>query len=105
MEDTTLWGIPVRKYVAKPESIQNTEENKCFCPQGKDEQGNDIFKCPINGLFEITPCLKAPILVSYPHFLMADPVLYKYVSGLKPDPKLHTSFAYIEPVSLKIPTV
>lgn len=93
-----MHGIPVKKYVSKPESIQISDENKCFCPQGKDENGNDIFKCPINGLIDITPCLRAPILVSFPHFLMADPILLKFVSGLNPDEKLHSSYAYIEPV-------
>lgn len=84
--------------MSAPESIQNNDENICFCPQGKDAKGNDKFKCPINGLLDVTPCLKAPIYISYPHFLYADRILLKYVTGLEPKEDIHASYAYLEPV-------
>lgn len=98
-EETTYRGIHVYKYVSKKESIENNEENECFCPVSKDDDGHDIYECPTNGLINIMPCVQAPILVSYPHFYLADRSLLDYVRGIKPDPELHGSFAYFEPVS------
>ncbi|KAH9258385.1 hypothetical protein BASA81_003434 [Batrachochytrium salamandrivorans] len=43
--------------------------------------------------------LGAPIFVSLPHFLDADPALLEGVTGLQPDPLLHEMFLDIEPTT------
>lgn len=90
--------MKVYKYVTKKESIENSPDNNCFCPVSTDEEGNEFFDCPTSGLINIMPCVQAPILVSYPHFYLGDESLLNYVIGVKPDPELHASFVYFEPV-------
>lgn len=92
----------VYKYVSKKESIENSPENECFCPITQDDKGKDIYNCPINGLVNILPCVQAPLLISFPHFLMGDKSLLDYPIGLDPNPEKHASFAYFEPVSFKL---
>lgn len=79
-----------------------SEENNCFCPILTDDDGKQHYDCPKSGLINIMPCVKAPILVSYPHFLLADKSLLDYAIGIKPDPELHSTFAYFEPVCLML---
>lgn len=40
-----------------------------------------------------------PIALSYPHFYKSHPSLLEAVNGLKPDPKKHESYFYIQPKS------
>ncbi|KAF5295594.1 hypothetical protein FQR65_LT10397 [Abscondita terminalis] len=92
-------GIPTWKYGNKKESIANTSDNQCFCPLAKDEQYNDVVKCPTSGLIDITYCVKGPILASNPHFYLGEASLLKYAQGLNPKKELHENFMYIEPVT------
>lgn len=46
--------------------------------------------------------LGAPVFLSYPHFLQADPALLNSVEGLKPDVEKHQTFFKIQNVSLRI---
>lgn len=96
--ETTLKGFAVKKFISTPDSIEDNDQNRCFCPKGKDDNDNDVYKCPPSGLAYITPCLKAPIMISYPHFLMADKNLLKYAKGLNPNIEDHASNGFIEPV-------
>ena len=88
-------GIKAYKYSSQPESIGRTQENLCFCPES-EENGHD---CPLNGLVDLTPCVRGPAYLSYPHFYLADKSLLTYVSGLNPRKELHESTMIIEPVS------
>lgn len=40
----------------------------------------------------------APAIVSFPHFLYADPIYLSKVEGMKPDPELHKFIIDLEPV-------
>ncbi|XP_030753004.1 lysosome membrane protein 2-like [Sitophilus oryzae] len=64
--------------------------NKCFCP------GNEY--CPPKGLQNISPCqYDAPVYLSFPHFLDADPSLINEVEGLNPVRQKHQSYFRIQP--------
>lgn len=47
---------------------------------------------------DVNPCLKAPMYVSMPHFLDADPALLQNVKGLNPDVNEHGIEIDYEPV-------
>lgn len=50
------------------------------------------------GVFSLAPCkFNAPIYMSMPHFLDADPYFLAQVGGLKPDPAEHEFYADLEP--------
>ncbi|KAK4887001.1 hypothetical protein RN001_003272 [Aquatica leii] len=98
-KDVVLEGIPTWKYGNKPESIAKSKENECFCPLVKDEDYNDVPKCPKSGLVDITLCVKGPILVSNPHFYLGDPSLLEYAQGINPKKELHENYMYIEPTT------
>ncbi|CAG2113930.1 unnamed protein product, partial [Medioppia subpectinata] len=51
-----------------------------------------------SGVFDLSVCyFGAPVFISNPHFLKADPYFLTTVSGLTPDPTLHQSYLDIEP--------
>lgn len=51
-----------------------------------------------NGVFTLAPCkFNAPIYLSMPHFLDADPFFANQVDGLKPDAEKHDFYLDIEP--------
>lgn len=51
-----------------------------------------------NGVFTLAPCkFNAPIYLSMPHFLDADPYFSKHVHGLEPDPNRHEFYLDLEP--------
>lgn len=55
--------------------------------------------CSLNGVQNLEPCQNAPVIVSFPHFYLADQVLRDYVAeGLNPKKGNHETFVEIEPV-------
>ncbi|XP_030749243.1 scavenger receptor class B member 1-like [Sitophilus oryzae] len=86
-------GIPADLYTPPEdvfEDVRQNPENKCFCP------GNEY--CPPKGLQNISPCqYDAPVYLSFPHFLDADPSLINEVEGLNPVRQKHQSYFRIQP--------
>ncbi|CAL8136438.1 unnamed protein product [Orchesella dallaii] len=72
-----------------------SEENRCFCSYVEDEPE----RCIKRGALDLGPCREgAPIAISAPHFLDADPQ-YVADSGLVPDRTKHKTFIEIEPTT------
>lgn len=72
------------------ETVDVNPDNKCYC------EGNEF--CPPKGLQNISPCqFDAPVYVSFPHFLNADPSLSQPFEGLSPDKEKHESYFKIQP--------
>lgn len=92
-------GLNTFRYSAPPDMFHSTKSNECFCPMVMNDEDEDVPNCPKSGLFDLTPCLKAVLYISTPHFLYSDPDLIKYPVGLKPDEGKHGTFMEIEPVS------
>lgn len=81
-------GIDVHVFELK---FENLVANKtCYCREGE---------CPLKGTMNIFPCVKAPVVVSHPHFLYGDPSLLANVaSGLNPIERLHEFVFNVEVV-------
>lgn len=82
-------------YSGTKETVDNgtlVKEVKCYCK-------ND--DCPPSGVFDIGQCQNgAPLFVSHPHFITADPYYRDSIEGMNPNPSKHTSYMAIEPVSI-----
>lgn len=99
-KETEEFGMRALKYsnTAGPLNY-DSGEMRCFCPFFEDEDGEEQQVCPMNGLADVTPCMKAPVLLSFPHFYLGDPKLLDYVTGLNPQKDIHEIYAHLEPVS------
>lgn len=85
-------GLKVKRFVAGPlafDSGQKFRENSCFAA-GKElpEGGSDLGPCKQG----------APLVLSFPHFLYADPAYLADVDGLHPDVDKHQFFFNSEPI-------
>ncbi|XP_070618217.1 scavenger receptor class B member 1 isoform X2 [Erythrolamprus reginae] len=84
-------GIPVYRYTAPKTLFANGTvypPNEGFCP------------CRQSGIQNISSCkLNAPIFISQPHFLNADPALLDMVDGLHPNEEDHDLFVDIHPLT------
>ncbi|KAF9794086.1 hypothetical protein SFRURICE_013551 [Spodoptera frugiperda] len=87
-------GLKGYKYTFPENMLDNgkyIKENECFCRHGK---------CLPAGLIDVTDCYYGfPIALSYPHFWKGDEILSSKVEGLSPNPELHETAFWIEPVS------
>lgn len=71
--------------------IEKNPDNMCFCPAGPP--------CAPNGLFNVSLCqYDSPILLSFPHFYLADQSLRIAVDGISPPQKeKHQFFIDVQP--------
>ncbi|XP_066991111.1 scavenger receptor class B member 1 [Anabrus simplex] len=94
-EHTTVYDdIPTLRF-HQPRNVfdhpDKNPENACYCHP-------HLESCPPSGVFNASPCaFNAPIMVSFPHFYLGDPILLEAVDGLKPDPELHDSYVDMHP--------
>lgn len=89
--------LNVYRYASTKNALSHDGPNRCFCEDIGDGEG----ECPAEGTLDLEPCLRAPVLMSNPHFYLGDVGLLDYVGGLKPDQHRHESYLVIEPVSLE----
>uniref|UniRef100_A0A2K5R784 Scavenger receptor class B member 1 n=2 Tax=Cebus imitator TaxID=2715852 RepID=A0A2K5R784_CEBIM len=84
-------GIPTYRFVAPKTLFANGSTyppNEGFCP------------CRESGIQNVSTCrFSAPLFLSHPHFLYADPVLAEAVTGLHPNQEAHSLFLDIHPVT------
>ncbi|XP_077015685.1 scavenger receptor class B member 1 isoform X2 [Tamandua tetradactyla] len=84
-------GIPTYRFVAPNTLFANGSvypPNEGFCP------------CVESGVQNVSTCrFNAPLFLSHPHFLNADPVLAEAVLGIRPDPEEHALFLDLHPVT------
>ena len=84
-------GIPAIKFQLEEDIFANgtvCPDNTCF--------GNNLR----TGVQNVTQCkVKSPAFVSRPHFHLADPYYAEQLQyGVHPDPELHESSFWLEPV-------
>ncbi|XP_044258619.1 sensory neuron membrane protein 2-like [Tribolium madens] len=97
----TVKGIQGYKYVVTNDSFNAPRENTdnyCYCVNRSRTLEGD-FGCLQDGLLDMTNCVGAPVLLSFPHLLYGDKKYLASVDGLHPDPKLHETFVILEPTS------
>uniref|UniRef100_A0A1B6MBF3 Scavenger receptor class B member 1 n=1 Tax=Graphocephala atropunctata TaxID=36148 RepID=A0A1B6MBF3_9HEMI len=76
-----LNNIPGVQYQATQSMFSNKET--CYCPNKT---------CPASGVRDISACKHAPLFISLPHFLHADPSYMEAVRGLQPNASKHSFF-------------
>uniref|UniRef100_A0A224XN62 Scavenger receptor class B member 1 n=2 Tax=Triatominae TaxID=70999 RepID=A0A224XN62_9HEMI len=71
--------------------LEKNPENECYCPSGPP--------CAPNGLFNVSLCqYDSPVMLSFPHFYLADPKLREAVEGIsEPDPEKHGFWLDVQP--------
>ncbi|KAJ9598393.1 hypothetical protein L9F63_010915 [Diploptera punctata] len=93
VDDREVEGIPSYRYVGTKMLLDSGEldpENWCFC-------GGE---CLPPGVLNISSCARgAPVFISYPHFLHADPYYLKQVRGLDPSEEKHQFHIIVEPTT------
>ncbi|KAL3270736.1 hypothetical protein HHI36_021261 [Cryptolaemus montrouzieri] len=73
-------------------SVEENPENDCFCPHGPP--------CTPSGFFNVSMCqYDSPVLLSFPHFYLADDKYRTAVDGISPaDPEKHMFFLDVQPL-------
>ncbi|XP_022240630.1 protein croquemort-like [Limulus polyphemus] len=93
-EETQVKQVKAYRYLAEKTMLDNGEEdrdNRCFCL-------SDATRCLPRGGLNVSSCqFNAPAVVTYPHFLYADPAYATTVDGMKADPEKHQMFVDIQP--------
>ncbi|XP_058792828.1 sensory neuron membrane protein 1-like isoform X2 [Phymastichus coffea] len=74
-------GIKTLRYTTDLGTDPDNPLHKCYCKAPDD--------CLKKGVYDAYKCVGAPIVVSNPHFYLADPEYLTMVDGLKPDKELH----------------
>ncbi|KAI4471425.1 scavenger receptor class b type-1 sr-b1 [Holotrichia oblita] len=96
--ETSFKGIPGVKAIMGPENLENSGENSCYCiNKTRNLAGN--HDCFPKGFCDMGNCLKAPVVISFPHMLWADTRYTDTVKGLEPSEEKHTSFLAVEPTT------
>ncbi|KAL1117907.1 hypothetical protein AAG570_004220, partial [Ranatra chinensis] len=73
--------------------IDKNPDNDCFCPSGPP--------CAPHGLMNVSLCqYDSPVMLSFPHFYLADPKLREAVEGIsEPDPEKHSFWLDVQPTT------
>ncbi|XP_066255655.1 scavenger receptor class B member 1 isoform X1 [Euwallacea similis] len=73
-------------------SVEENQDNMCFCPQGPP--------CAPSGFFNVSLCqYDSPILLSFPHFYLANDSYRTAVEGISPpDEQKHKFFIDVQPL-------
>lgn len=95
-EEKIMNGMRSYRYKAPYGSFSSPEtfpENKFYC------ELKSVSEKQPDGVLDVSSCIDGnpPIFISHPHFMEGDQELFKHFEGLKPEPRLHESFANIHP--------
>ncbi|XP_018567458.1 scavenger receptor class B member 1 isoform X2 [Anoplophora glabripennis] len=73
-------------------SVEENPDNACFCPQGPP--------CAPSGFFNVSLCqYDSPILLSFPHFYLANDSYRTAFEGISPpDPEKHNFYIDVQPI-------
>lgn len=88
-------GVPAYRF-SPPEDVfasyEDKAENMCFCPHGPP--------CAPAGFFNVSLCqLDSPVLLSFPHFYLANDSYRTAVEGISPpDPEKHALYLDVQPL-------
>ncbi|XP_034946984.1 sensory neuron membrane protein 1-like [Chelonus insularis] len=88
---TKIKGIKTNRYSADLGDMSSDPEIKCLCPAPD--------KCLKKGLFDLYPCIKAPIIATLPHFYLTAEEYLTQVDGLNPMEEKHQIFLDFEPIT------
>ncbi|XP_060746394.1 lysosome membrane protein 2 [Tachysurus vachellii] len=96
-KEVTVKGIPAYRYTpprAVLASGKNNPENEGFCLE------TDKEKCLDDGVLNVAVCRKgAPVIVSFPHFYLADEKYVEDIEGVSPVHEHHQTFLDLNPTT------
>jgi len=111
-------GLIVKRFVLDENTFKNVIDyppNSCYSSSkeqttslsnlpSKSPNSKSIssFKSTIlpSGIFDLSKCKwGAPVFISKPHFLDADPFYFNSIKGLKPNSSLHSFYIDVEPIT------
>lgn len=117
-EDVDVAGTTALRFTLQQESVNvNRTDNFCACKELAEKWDTDCYKttqdsaelditdCGVtschDGLKDVSGCMLSPVIMSAPHFHLAENQLNNFdpASGLTPDPSLHGTYLDIEPVT------
>ncbi|KAI4471424.1 scavenger receptor class b type-1 sr-b1 [Holotrichia oblita] len=98
IEEINFKGIPGVKAIMGPDNMENSGESSCYCINKTRNLAGD-HDCFPKGFCDMGNCLKAPIIISFPHMLWADAIYRDTVKGLEPSEEKHVSFVALEPTT------
>ncbi|GFS42665.1 scavenger receptor class B member 1 [Nephila pilipes] len=91
--DETHFGIRAKRFKPGDDVFANGSDNpanSCF----------DLVDGRPSGVLDVRPCqFGAPVLLSFPHFYMADPSYRTNINGLNPSDEKHGSHLDVEPIT------
>ncbi|XP_058800402.1 scavenger receptor class B member 1 isoform X2 [Phymastichus coffea] len=93
-EVMTVSGVPGYRFVPPADVFSSPDRvpsQQCFCPSGPP--------CAPEGTFNASLCqYDSPVLLSFPHFYLADPILREAVTGISPpEAEKHQLFIDVQP--------
>ncbi|XP_031330214.1 scavenger receptor class B member 1 isoform X1 [Photinus pyralis] len=88
-------GVPAYRFSPPLDVFANADENPenmCFCPHGPP--------CAPSGFFNVSLCqFDSPVLLSFPHFYLADDTYRTALEGISPpDPEKHRLYLDVQPM-------
>ena len=89
VRDVIVDGIHLYEYELPSDELLNSTQDPGFYANGPSGVLNITAVAPSN----------APLFISKPHFLHADPDYRKNVTGLHPNPAIHDSHLDVEPLT------
>lgn len=87
---SSMMGVPSVVFLGKEDTFSNA--TTCYCETDTS--------CPATGVRDLSTCRNAPIMMSWPHFFLADPSYRQSIVGMNPDPEKHQFFMELADVSI-----
>lgn len=92
---SSMMGVPSVVFLGKEDTFSNA--TTCYCVTDTS--------CPATGVRDLSTCRNAPIMMSWPHFFLADPSYRETIVGMNPDPEKHQFFMELADVSIQYTVV
>lgn len=97
VDDIEHKEIPGYKNILREDTIDMSGEKKCYCIGKVRGLDGEKTECLPTGFMDMSTCQDAPIILSFPHFLWADPATSATVDGLNAVEDDHVTFIEMQP--------
>ncbi|XP_050311695.1 lysosome membrane protein 2-like isoform X2 [Anthonomus grandis grandis] len=92
VSEASRYGMSGYKYEIPPSTFNRTKPDYEDC-----YRGNPVLP---NGLADVSSCYSNyPFAASFPHFMVAEPIVFNKLKGLRPEEEKHKSFLLLEKMS------
>ncbi|KAK3926937.1 Sensory neuron membrane protein 2, partial [Frankliniella fusca] len=98
---TTLGGVPLRRYAIDTNMLASGRDyppNRRRSSKMSGEE-RELQSCLPMGAMDLSPCSGSPVILTFPHFYLGDPIFLEYPVGLSPRQEDHETIVDIDPVT------